>query len=86
LNNKPAARNDHTAQADAEPALNCFALKPLALRTFQGIDEDVITAGQDHPATIQPRNLVRAYLLSSATSVQTPLEGDSNGETITKVV
>ena len=29
--NKPAARNDHTAQPDVEPALNRFALKPLAL-------------------------------------------------------
>ena len=32
LNNKPAARNDHTAQPGAEPMLNRFALKPLALR------------------------------------------------------
>jgi hypothetical protein len=31
LNNKPAARNDHTAQPETEPALNRFALKPLAL-------------------------------------------------------
>ena len=31
LNNKPAARNDHTAQPGAEPTLNRFALKPLAL-------------------------------------------------------
>ena len=30
-NNKPAARNDHTAQPGAEPTLNHFALKPLAL-------------------------------------------------------
>ena len=33
LNNKPAARNDHTAQPETEPALNRFALKPLALAT-----------------------------------------------------
>ena len=33
LNNKPAARNDHTAQPETEPALNRFALKPLALGT-----------------------------------------------------
>ena len=33
LNNKPAARNDHTAQPETEPALNRFALKPLALPT-----------------------------------------------------
>ena len=26
LNNKPAARNDHTAQPETEPALNRFAL------------------------------------------------------------
>jgi anti-sigma B factor antagonist len=32
LNNKPAARNNHTAQPEAEPTLNRFALKPLALR------------------------------------------------------
>ena len=32
LNNKHAARNDHTAQPETEPALNRFALKPLALR------------------------------------------------------
>ena len=32
LNNKPAARNDHTAQPGAESTLNRFALKPLALR------------------------------------------------------
>ncbi|MGO9164348.1 MAG: hypothetical protein ACLP7J_27270, partial [Streptosporangiaceae bacterium] len=32
LNNKPAARNDHTAQPGAEPTLSRFALKPLALR------------------------------------------------------
>ena len=31
LNNKPAARNNHTAQPGAEPTLNRFALKPLAL-------------------------------------------------------
>ena len=31
LNNKPAARNDHTTQPETEPALNRFALKPLAL-------------------------------------------------------
>ena len=30
-NNKPAASNDHTAQPGTEPALNRFALKPLAL-------------------------------------------------------
>ena len=34
LNNKPAARNDHTAQPETEPALNRFALKPLALSCF----------------------------------------------------
>ena len=33
LNNKPAARNNHTAQPEAEPTLNRFALKPLALGT-----------------------------------------------------
>ena len=32
LNNKPAARNDHTTQPETEPALNRFALKPLVLR------------------------------------------------------
>src|SRR5271155_3844403 len=32
LNNKPAARSDHTAQPETEPAFNRFALKPLALR------------------------------------------------------
>jgi hypothetical protein len=31
LNNKPAARNDHTTQPETEPALNRFALKPLVL-------------------------------------------------------
>jgi hypothetical protein len=31
LNNRPAARNDHTAQPETEPTLNRFALKPLAL-------------------------------------------------------
>ena len=31
LNNKPAARNDHPTQPETEPALNRFALKPLAL-------------------------------------------------------
>jgi hypothetical protein len=31
LNNKPVARNDDTAQPEAEPTLNRFALKPLAL-------------------------------------------------------
>ena len=31
LNNKPAARNDHTTQPETEPALNRFALKPVAL-------------------------------------------------------
>jgi hypothetical protein len=31
LNNKPAARNDHTAQPKTEPAPSRFALKPLAL-------------------------------------------------------
>jgi hypothetical protein len=36
LNNKPAARNDHTAQPETEPALNRFALKPLALRREPG--------------------------------------------------
>ena len=29
--NNPAARNDHTTQPETEPALNRFALKPLAL-------------------------------------------------------
>ena len=32
LNNKPAARNDHTTQPETESALNRFALKPLVLR------------------------------------------------------
>ena len=32
LHNKPTARNDHTTQPETEPALNRFALKPLALR------------------------------------------------------
>ena len=36
LNNKPAARNNHTAQPEAEPTLNRFALKPLALSIDQG--------------------------------------------------
>lgn len=31
LNNKPATRNNHTAQPGAEPTLNRFASKPLAL-------------------------------------------------------
>ena len=31
LHNKPTARNDHTTQPETEPALNRFALKPLAL-------------------------------------------------------
>jgi len=31
LNNKPAARNNHTAQLKTEPAPSRFALKPLAL-------------------------------------------------------
>jgi hypothetical protein len=31
LNNKPAARNDHTTQPETEPALNRFALKPPVL-------------------------------------------------------
>src|SRR5260221_6984501 len=31
LSNKPAARSDHTAQPETEPAFNRFALKPLAL-------------------------------------------------------
>jgi hypothetical protein len=31
LNNKPAARNDHAAQPETEPAPSRFALKPLAL-------------------------------------------------------
>ena len=35
LNNKPAARNDHTTQPETEPALNRFALKPLVLRRIQ---------------------------------------------------
>ena len=35
LNNKPAARNDHTAQPETEPALNSFALKPLVLGSLR---------------------------------------------------
>ena len=38
LNNKPAARNDHTAQPETEPALNRFALKPLALGAVRADD------------------------------------------------
>ena len=41
LNNKPAARNDHTAQPETEPALNRFALKPLALRTNLGLSPGI---------------------------------------------
>jgi hypothetical protein len=41
LNNKPAARNDHTAQPETEPALNRFALKPLVLGDHQCADRAV---------------------------------------------
>jgi hypothetical protein len=40
LNNKPPARNDHTAQPGAEPTLNRFALKPLALAPLAALTED----------------------------------------------
>ncbi len=44
LNNKPAARNDHKAQPETEPALNRFALKPLALRQAPGTPRSDATA------------------------------------------
>ena len=36
LNNKPAARGNHTAQLETGPALNRFPLKPLALGPSRG--------------------------------------------------
>ena len=39
LNNKPAARNDHTAQPGAEPTLNRFAFKSLALSQLPPMDQ-----------------------------------------------
>lgn len=46
LNNKPAARNDHTAQPETEPALNRFALKPLALGWAPADAAAIVTCAQ----------------------------------------
>ena len=65
LNNKPAARNNHTAQPEAEPTLNRFALKPLAL----GVDATVIawiwarTVTCPNPACAGTLPLVRSFWL-----------------------
>ena len=56
LNNKPAARNDHTAQPETEPALNRFTLKPLALRQelpWVRIDKEYLV--RVHPGVLQQR-------------------------------
>ena len=50
LNNKPAARNDHTAQPVAEPTLNRFAFKPLALG-YTGAAERVVMLVKNDPST-----------------------------------
>ncbi len=65
LNNKPAARNDHTAQPETEPALNRFALKPLALRHSP-------PAGRPHPpAEVTGMRVLRRDRLG-ASSANTP--------------
>ena len=46
LNNKPAARNDHTAQPETEPALNRFALKPLALGGYRAAFSIILMGNQ----------------------------------------
>ena len=63
LNNNPAARNNHTAQPDVEPALNRFALKPLALsgegghQTERNQMRECESAGQTAWATVLPLDM-----------------------------
>ena len=52
LNNKPAARIDHTAQPDTEPALNHFALKPLALGFRPSYDRPTAPANGADPSGV----------------------------------
>src|SRR5258708_7041890 len=83
LSNKPAARSDHTAQPETEPAFNRFALKPLALGqpvhgafAHQGVLElgDRAEDLEEHPThggggvdTLVEHHQVHAVLLQAPT-------------------